>query len=66
MLVSAIVDVGAKSVHSGLRAQRVGTCAETHQADQLAKHANSLPISNQSLFGGLRTMVAKTASTARD
>ena len=59
-------------VHSGLctlwaQALRVGTCASTPQADELAKHANSIPINNHSLFGeGLRTVVAKAASTARN
>ena len=45
----------------------MGTCSLAHQADQLAKHTNTLSISNQSLFGeGLRTVVAKATSTARD
>ena len=47
----AYVDVGARAVHCGLRTLRaqalgVGTCAPPQQADQLAKHANSIPISN--------------------
>ena len=70
----ATVDVGSWAVHSGLRtlraqALRVGTCArpQSGQADQLAKHANYLPISNRSLFSeGLRSVVARAASTARD
>ena len=59
----------ARSVHSGLctfrmQTLRVGTCAKGHQADMLAKQANTLALSNQSLFGGgLNTMVA---SSARD
>ena len=67
----ATVAVWARAFHSGLRtlwvqALRVGTCACTQQADQLAKHANSIPISNRSLFGeGLCSVIARAASTAR-
>ena len=68
----AMVDVEARAVHSGLctlwaQAFKVGTCAQCHQADVLAKYANTIPLSNQSLFGvGLKTMVAKAACAARD
>ena len=68
----AIADVGARAVHIGLRtlmaqALRVGTGARTQQAEQLAKQANSIPINNRSLFGeGLRTVLAKAKSTARN
>ena len=68
----ATVDVGARAVHSGLctlraQAPRVGTCAQAHQAEVLAKYANTIPFSNQSfLGGGLNTVVAKAASAARD
>ena len=53
----AMVDVGARAVQSGLRslrtqALRVGTCAQSLQADQFAKHADSLPFSTHHLFGG--------------
>ena len=64
----ATADVGTRAVRSGLhtlRAQalRVGTGARTQQA----KQANSIPINNRSLFGvGLRTVVAKAMSTARN
>ena len=67
----ATVDVGARAVHSGLRslraqALRVGTSAHAHQADQLAKLADGLPISPHSLFGeGLQQVIAKAASFAR-
>ena len=67
----AMVDVGVRAVQSGLcslRAQalRVGTCAQSRQADQLAKHADSLPISTHSLFGeGLQNDMAKANSSAR-
>ena len=66
------MDVGARGVHSGLRtlraqALRVGTCALTQQTVQLAKHANSIPSSNRSLFGeGLCSVIVWAASTARD
>ena len=66
------MDVGARAVHSGLLTRRaqalqVGTCAQGHQADVLAKYANTISLSNTSLFrGGLNTMVAKAASVARD
>ena len=67
-----MVDIGARAVHGGLRtlraqALRVGTCAQGHQADVLVKHANTLPLNNQSLFGGdLSSVVAKAASSAED
>lgn len=67
----ATVDVGARAVHSGLRslraqALRVGTSARAHQAQQLKKMADSLPISPHSLFGeGLQPVIAKAASSAR-
>ena len=67
-----MVDVGARAVHIGLctlRAQalQVGTGAQGHQADVLAKYANTIPLSNTSLFGGgLNNVVAKAASTARN
>ena len=67
-----MVDVGARTVHSEfhtLRAQtlRVGTCAQGHQADVLAKYTNTITLSNQSLFrGGLKTVVARATSAARD
>ena len=66
------VGVGARAVHSGLRilvaqALGLGTCMHPQQADQLAKHAKSIPINNRSLFGeGLRAMVAKAVTTVRD
>ena len=45
----------------------VGTCAHGHQAEVLAQYANTIPLSNHSLFGGgLKTVVAKAASAARD
>ena len=49
----AMVDVGARAVHSGLHTLRVVTCTQGHQADVLAKYANTIPLSNcnQSLFG---------------
>ena len=62
---------GARAVQYGLRslraqALRVGTCAQSHQADQLTKHADLLPIRTHSLFGeGLQTIVAKATSSAR-
>ena len=68
----ATVDVGARAVHSGLctfrvRALRVGTSAQGHQPDVLAKYTNTIPLSNTSLFGrGLNTVAAKAASTAWD
>ena len=68
----ATVDVGVMAVQSGLRylraqALRVRTCAQLGQADQLAKHAGSLPISTRSLFGeGLKSVIANAASTARN
>ena len=67
----AMVDVGVRAVHSGLhtprtQALRRGTCAQGHQADVLAKYANTIPLSNQSLFGGrLKSVVAKAAYAAR-
>ena len=67
----ATVGVGARAVHSGLRslrvqAPRVGTSTHVHHADQLAKLADSLPISPHSLFGeGLQPVIAKAASSAR-
>ena len=68
----ATVDVGARAVHSGLhtlrtQAFRVGTCAQGHQTDVMAQYASIIPLSNHSLFGGgLKTIVAKVASTARE
>ena len=50
-----------------MQALRVGTCARPQHADQLAKQANSIPINNCNLFEeGLRTIVAKAASMARN
>ena len=66
------MDVRARAVHSGLRtltvqALRVGTCAQGHQAEVLAQYANTIPLSNHSLFGGvLKTVVVKVASAARE
>ena len=66
------MDVGSRAVYSELRTlraqdHRVGTCAQGHQADVLAKYANTIPLNNQSLFeGGIKTMVAKDTSAARD
>ena len=67
-----MVDVGVRAVHSRLctlRAQalRVGTSAQGHEADVLAKYANNIPLSSQSLFGGgLKVVVATAASAAWD
>ena len=48
-------------------AQRIGTCAQPRLADLLEKHAVSLPISTQSLFGeGLKSVITKVTSTARN
>ena len=61
----ATVNVGARAVHRGLcslwaSALRVGTSAYSHQADQLVKLADSLPISTHSLFGErLQTVIGK-------
>ena len=55
----ATVDVGTRAVQSGLRslwaqALRVRTCTLLRQADQLLKHADSLPHQqSKSLWGGL-------------
>ena len=63
---------GARAVYSGLhtlRAQalRVRTCAQDHQADVLAKYANTISLKNTSLFGvGLNAVVVKAASAAQD
>ena len=54
------MDVGAWAVHSGLRTLQA-------QALRVAKYANTVPLNNQSLFGGgLKTVVAKATSAARD
>ena len=67
----ATVDVGARAVHSGLRsfraqALRVDISANAHQAEQLAKMADGLPINPHSLFGeGLQPVIAMAASSAK-
>ena len=66
------MDVGTRAVHIGLctlraHALSIAIYAHGHQADVLAKYANTIPLSNQSLFrGGLNAVVAKATSAAQD
>ena len=66
----AMVDVGARAVHGGLRSLRaqalqLGTSAKRERADALSGYASSIPVTNTNLFvGRLHSAVIKAASNA--